>query len=31
MSWWINKYLIDYGIVNRYFDSINELVDNIWK
>ena len=27
----INKYLIDYGIVNRYFDSINELVDEVWK
>ena len=27
----VNKYLMDYGIVKNYFDSIDELVDEVWK
>ena len=27
----VNKYLMDYGIVDKYFDSVSELVDDIWK
>ena len=27
----VNKYLMDYGIVDKYFDSVGELVDVIWK